>query len=83
MELRVTKYQFDNIIKPMQEGAILNCNEGANYTIWLEMPDGTTKPLRKQSAVIVTDKGYDNNALIGFGTGNGIKLNPRARVKII
>lgn len=82
MEMTVSKYQFDNIIKPMQDGATIQCSEGANYRVWLKMPDGTEKYLRKQSAILITNKGFDTGALTGFGDPEGITLHPRAKFKI-
>ncbi|WP_079242633.1 hypothetical protein [Chryseobacterium indologenes] len=69
----LTKYQ-KSIVDQMIDGAVLKCNEGKNYKAWLKFPNGDTKPVRVNSAEIITNE--SSYQFLKFGNeGISIKAN--------
>lgn len=64
----MTSYQ-KMILDCLKAGAVLDCNEGANYKAWLKMPNGELKYVRRDSASKVVSE--NENRLVF--TNDGIK----------
>lgn len=67
----MTNYQ-KQILKDIQQGALLQCSEGINYKAWLKYQDGSIRNVRRDSACRVCDVYQDK---LIFGNLEGIKWN--------
>lgn len=67
---KLTSYQR-SIIDNMKQGGILKCTEGANYKVWLKMPDGSIKSVRRDSAEVITSE--DSYQFLAFDN-DGVKI---------
>ena len=69
---KISKYQREIIKKMKNQGAVIDCDEGGNYKVWLRFPNGKKEIVRKDTINSLSEKG----AFKDYGAENGLKLNP-------